>query len=358
MNLSSINRKQLFSNVHFWLPLCGIAAFFLLVLQLRFINTGSFLGDFSFSLLMKEGWLIIIQMITVLYFVYYATRFFDQKFPSKNLSIRRYTYELAVVVLIGFLINKFFHLLFIKLVVLPEDDITSLNRKLRNLLLVTQSLIVIFYGLLTAFRIYRSFREKQQKVLQWQKEYSLTQFETLKNQLNPHFLFNSLSVLTSLVYADAEKAELFIDKLSKTYRYLLDQREKEAVLVAEELNFLNNYSFLVDQRYGDKIRIVQRDIKMNEQLFILPHTFLVVLEYITGTNMMSASRPLEIVILIKQQTLLFQFNHQEKAITGNHLQMQFSSLQQRYIEMGKKMTVFNNDPLKRTIAIQLISRHD
>ncbi len=345
-------------SVHFWLPLCGVLAFLLLVLQLRFINTGSVLSAFSLSSLLKEGWLIIIQMVTVLYFVYYATRFFDKRFPSKKFSIRRYIYELAVVVVIGFFINKFFHFLFIKLVVVPEDDMAGLNRKLRNLLLVTQSLIVIMYGLLTAFRIYRSFREKQQQLLQWQKEYSLTQFETLKNQLNPHFLFNSLSVLTSLVYADAANAEQFIDKLSKTYRYLLDQREKEAVPVWEELEFLSNYSYLAGQRYGNKLHIVQPVMNRNETLFMLPHSFLVILEYITGTNMMSAASPLEIVIEIKQKMLLFHFNHQEKTITNRHLGIQFTSLQQRYSEMGKKLAVYNSDPFKQTIAIQLIQRND
>lgn len=356
-NGAYIQKRQLFS-IHIWLPVCGVVAFLLLVLQLRFINTGSFFGSFSISSLFKEGWLIIIQMTVVMYFVYYATRFFDERFPSKKFSIRRYIYELAVVVIVGFFINKFFHFLFIKLVVVPEEDMTGLNRKLHNLLLVTQSLIVIMYGLLTAFRIYRSFREKQQQLLQWQKEYALTQFETLKNQLNPHFLFNSLSALTSLVYADAAKAELFIEKLSKTYRYLLDQREKEAVPVWEELGFLDNYRYLTGQRYGNKLVIVPPETQGHEQLYILPHSILVVLEYITGTNMMSAANPLEIVIRIKQKTLLFQFNHQEKAIVNRHLEMQFSNLQQRYAEMGKRMTIFNNDPLKQTIAIQLIQRND
>ncbi len=352
------NIRAAISSVHFWLPLSGFAAFLLLLLQLRFINTGQFLTGGELKPLTREGSLILLQMITVMYFVYYAIRFFDKKFPAADFSIRRYIYELVTVVLTGFVINKCFHYLFIKTVVVPQDDIAALDRKLRNILLVTQSLIVIMYGLSTAFRIFNNLKQKQTEVLQWQREYALTQFEALKNQLNPHFLFNSLSALTSLVYADANKAELFIEKLSRTYRYLLDQREKETVHISEEAAFLDNYSFLIEQRYSGKINIQQKNITTNEPLYILPHSFLIIQEYIIGSNTMSASQPLNIIIEIRQKTLLIEYNHQPKAIINRHLQIQFNSLQQRYREMNKKITIHNNElSQQQTITVQLFQQN-
>ena len=105
--------QKLFASVHFWLPLSGISAFFLLLLQLRYINTGSAFSGWELKGILREGCLIIIEMIVVLYFVYYAIRFFDRKFPADEFSIKRYIYELFVVVLLGFVINKFFHYLFL-----------------------------------------------------------------------------------------------------------------------------------------------------------------------------------------------------------------------------------------------------
>ncbi|GAB2829831.1 LytS family sensor histidine kinase [Ferruginibacter profundus] len=353
------NIKKIISSVHFWLPLSGFTAFWLLLIQLRFINTGSFFTGWELKPLIREGSLILLQMIVVMYFVYYAIRFFDKKFPAVGFSLRRYIYELMVVVLVGFVINKCFHYLFIKTVVVPEDDVASLDRKLRNILLVTQSLIVVMYGLLTAFRIFNNLRQKQTEVLQWQREYAITQFEALKNQLNPHFLFNSLSALTSLVYTDAGKAELFIEKLSKTYRYLLDQREKEAVPIAEEFDFLNNYNFLIEQRYGSKVSILQQGEVLNEPLYMLPHSFLIILEYIIGSNTMSVNQPLKIVIEIQRKTLLVHFNQQPKGIINKHLEQQFSSLQQRYQEMNTKISIVKDDlSQQQTITVQLIQQHD
>lgn len=356
--LAPKNIKKTISSVHFWLPLSGFAAFWLLLLQLRFINTGSFFTGWELKPLIREGGLILLQMIAVMYFVYYAIRFFDKKFPAVDFSIRRYIYELVVVVVIGFAINKCFHYLFIKTVVIPEDNMAALDRKLRNILLVTQSLVVVMYGLLTAFRIFNNLRQKQTEVLKLQREYALTQFEALKNQLNPHFLFNSLSVLTSLVYADADKAELFIEKLSKTYRYLLDQREKEAVHISEEAAFLNNYTFLIEQRYTGKIKILQKNITINEPLYMLPHSFLIILEYIIGSNTMSISQPLNIIIETRQKTLLIQYNHQPKEIINRHLEIQFNRLQQRYLEMNKKIALVNNDlSQQQTIIINLFQQN-
>ncbi|MFZ1807691.1 MAG: sensor histidine kinase, partial [Cyclobacteriaceae bacterium] len=80
-------------------------------------------------------------------------------------------------------------------------------------------------------------------------------YESLKNQVNPHFLFNSLNALTSLVYEDQDKAAKFIKQLSEVYRYVLDSRNKEVVTLEEELSFMNSYLFLQQIRFGDKLKI-------------------------------------------------------------------------------------------------------
>src|SRR5688572_5307072 len=88
-----------------------------------------------------------------------------------------------------------------------------------------------------------------------QKESISAKYETLKSQVSPHFLFNSLNALTNLVYEDQDKAVMFIKQLSEVYRYVLDTREKEVVPVRDELKFLESYLFLQRIRFGDKLNV-------------------------------------------------------------------------------------------------------
>ena len=76
------------------------------------------------------------------------------------------------------------------------------------------------------------------------------QYNSLKNQVNPHFLFNSFNALSSLVYEDQDKAVEFIRKLSQVYRYVLDRKDEEVVPVEEELSFASNFIFLQKIRFG------------------------------------------------------------------------------------------------------------
>jgi hypothetical protein len=86
-----------------------------------------------------------------------------------------------------------------------------------------------------------------------EKERVRAQYDSLKNQVNPHFLFNSLNALTNLVYEDPDKAAKFIKQLSEVYRYVLDSKDKEIVPLADELKFLESYLFLQRIRFGEKL---------------------------------------------------------------------------------------------------------
>ena len=93
------------------------------------------------------------------------------------------------------------------------------------------------------------------QLLQLQKENLQSQFEMLKNQVNPHFLFNSLNVLISLIKLEPETAELFTEQLSKVYRYVLENKEKDLVSLETEVNFLKSYVYLLEIRFMDKLKI-------------------------------------------------------------------------------------------------------
>jgi sensor histidine kinase YesM len=147
-----------------------------------------------------------------------------------------------------------------------------------------------------------------------QKETIAAKYESLKNQVNPHFLFNSLNALTNLVYEDQDKAVTFIKQLSEVYRYVLDTREKEVVALKEELDFLNSYLFLQKIRFGEKLNI---DIRLqNVKSEVAPLALQMLIENAIKHNVVSEDDPLSINVYADEQYILVENNLQKKTTLG------------------------------------------
>jgi hypothetical protein len=157
--------------------------------------------------------------------------------------------------------------------------------------------ISIFYLILNRKSNSR-LRDMEIQAEQLKKENALAQFEALKNQVSPHFLFNSLSILSSLVHVDANLSEKFIDRLSKAYRYILEQKDNETVSLKTELDFLNSYAFLLKIRFENKfdVNISIADTEA-ERYQIAPLTLQLLIENCVKHNRMSENQPLVITIL-------------------------------------------------------------
>ena len=346
-------------QINIWLLLTAFTVFILLLTLLAYINNGSLEMMLDIRGVIKEAKIILLGIIVAVYYVYYVTRYFDIIYRNNLLAIKRYVYELLIVVAGGFLINYTFRYLFIWLVVVPEPDQAALNLKLNNLLIVTQTLMIITYGVIAGFKTLKNLREQENEIARIEKELLHAQFETVKNQLNPHFLFNSLSVLTSLVHIDVDRAEVFIDKLSKTYRYLLDQREKEAVPLSEELDFLQNFCFLVKQRYDKKLQILIDNYDSPPNMFLLPHSFLIILEYIIATNSMSATHPLKIEINVKNKAVLIKHTLAQKNAVNQGIVAQMEGLTKGYTSMGKVLVLNTDEFMQEAVyKIPLLTPHD
>ena len=159
------------------------------------------------------------------------------------------------------------------------------------------TLSLCVYILIANRHIMDHMEEIQVKAEQLEKENLLSQFSALKSQVNPHFLFNSLSILSSLVKKDPDLSEQFIDRLSRAYRYILEQRETDVVPLATELEFLQSYTFLLQTRFKNKFE-VQVDLEKDviETSKIPPLTLQILVENAVKHNRMSEREPLIIRI--------------------------------------------------------------
>lgn len=131
---------------------------------------------------------------------------------------------------------------------------------------------------------------------QLKKEYMHSQLLGLKSQMNPHFLFNSLNTLSSLIHEDADKAEDFLDHMSKVYRYLLRNNEEQLVPVETELSFIQSYFYLLKARHGDGLEIEVDVPEVLKEGMIPPLTLQMIVENTVNQNSISRSKPLKIRI--------------------------------------------------------------
>jgi two-component system LytT family sensor kinase len=164
--------------------------------------------------------------------------------------------------------------------------------------------ISIFYLILNR-KSHSRMRSMEIQAEQLMKENAIAQFEALKNQVSPHFLFNSLSILSSLVHVDANLSEKFIDRLSRAYRYILEQKDNETVSLRTELDFLESYAFLLKIRFENKfdvkIFVTEHEAK---KYHIAPLTLQLLIENCVKHNRMSEKEPLIIDVSVEGNYLV------------------------------------------------------
>ena len=168
----------------------------------------------------------------------------------------------------------------------------------------------------------------QQEVLI--KENISSQLEGLKNQVNPHFLFNSLNTLASIIPEDSERGVRFVTKLSKVYRYILDIKDQKLISVREELDFLNSYTYLLKERFGQNIVIdVEVDSSDYEKL-IIPLSLQITIENAIKHNVITRSKPLHIQVYMENENLVVKNNLQKKSTVGTSTKMGLQNIKNRY----------------------------
>ena len=157
-------------------------------------------------------------------------------------------------------------------------------------------LISLFISLVfTTIGFFRAWRKSVLNEAAIKAEMMSYKYESLRNQINPHFLFNSFNVLSDLVYEDQAQAVKFIRQMSDLFRYILDSRDKELVSLSEELEFIKLYAFLLKTRFGDKLKLAI-DLNPDINAHIVPMTLQLLVENAVKHNEVSEKFPLSISI--------------------------------------------------------------
>jgi tetratricopeptide (TPR) repeat protein len=211
----------------------------------------------------------------------------------------------------------------------------ELNRKTR----VTNVILIIGLGLLAlalillsrVLVVQRNSEKLKLKTQELEKQQLVNEISLLRTQVNPHFLFNSLSILSSLVRIDPDLSEQFIDQLSRSYRYILEQKDQSLVTLRTELSFIDSYAFLLKIRFQDKFNL---DIDIPDEVLdkykIAPLTLQLLVENAVKHNRMSVAEPLIIHISMQQDVLVVKNKLQPRTTEYKSTGVGLQNIMNRY----------------------------
>lgn len=182
------------------------------------------------------------------------------------------------------------------------------------------------------------------------------QFETLKNQLDPHFLFNSLNVLSALIDENPNQAQRFTSSMSKIYRYVLDEKDKELVTVEEELDFAKTYCELLKTRFEDSVNfeiVVEEKVK---SMFVVPLSLQLLLENAIKHNYATSGKPLNIKIFSDNGFLCIENNLQPREMVKEREGIGLSNIVQRYALITDRNVFIEKSEQHFKVKVPILSR--
>lgn len=207
-------------------------------------------------------------------------------------------------------------------------------------ILIISVVNIIVVAIFEALVFFIESDRAKQKADHLQNELSQIKFEVLKSQINPHFMFNSLNVLSGLMNKDIKKAQIFIDEFSHIYRYVLETIEQPVATVGKELDFTRSYLFLQQIRYGNDLSYTINIPADLLDLLLPPLSLQVVLENATKHNIVNDAKPLRIEIFNEGLYLVIRNNIQPKISKGVSTGLGLKNLIKRYAMISDKEPLF------------------
>jgi hypothetical protein len=298
------------------------------------LGTG-FAADLPVRLLYS---IVFSYIITLLLFFGTATiiQVLQQVVPWQHHPIRRLVVEavsvLAYACVMMYLATVIFHRYFI-----PEVDFSSL---LFSNMLLAVTLTIMVVTIEEGGFFLRQWKESLIHSEKLKKERAESQYEALRNQVNPHFLFNSLNSLTALVHKDPDKAVKFISEFSRIYRYVLEVNNKVVVELSKELDFLQSYFFLQQIRFGENLKVEINVPGDRLPQLVPPLSLQLLAENAIKHNEISAMHPLHIFITLENDQLVMKNNLRPRDEPVYSTGIGLQNLRSRYEAISEKLPEF------------------
>lgn len=254
-----------------------------------------------------------------------------RKIGALMLTIPFYTIPICVLMLVGW--YKIFN-----------HGIVDWNKLGLTSLIILIAVLFIVHVYETVFLVKEAESEKVKRA-QTEKAKAEAELEALKNQIDPHFIFNSLNTLSHLIEEDPRKARLFNDHLADVYRYILQNKARDLVLIREEIHFLNDYFFLLKIRFENAVQLrIDVSDQLMDQYLIPPISLQVLAENAIKHNEFNEEQPLILEISMENDELVVQNNLRKKWLRKLSSRVGLYNLEERYkLTTNKSITISQNE---------------
>lgn len=265
--------------------------------------------------------------------------FLNKKFPWSEATTKRAVISIISILLANIILVYFCN--YMNFVVFQKAATTEeyFTGKYNYINWFTINIALLISAFLHAKGFMEELKKTSKKELVEQKliaKSANAQFESLKNQLDPHFLFNSLNVLSSLIDENPRQAQKFTASMSKIYRYVLEQKDKELVTVEDELEFAKTYCELLKTRFEDSVDFIFDVKKEDYRRFVVPLSLQLLLENCIKHNFATSSKPLIIKIYSENDNLCIENNLQVREQIKESSGIGLANIVQRYALLTKK----------------------
>ena len=297
----------------------------------------------------------LILAFLILHYVRKFNSSLDEKLPWESNLARR----LGIQILGDLGITLFFTLpvrLVVQLIGTPFSDSGSFIRLQDEMMvsLVVSCFTIVVVMVDLGIFLMTQWKQSSTEAERVKKENVEFRFDRLRNQVNPHFLFNSLNTLASLVYNDPDTASRFVRQLAKVYRYVLENRDKEVIHLSEELNFMEAYLYLVKIRFDEGIEFELDLPTESQRKMIPPMTLQLLIENALKHNIVSASKPLKITIVASDQFLSVSNNIQPKLSPEPSTKTGLENIKSRYAFLTNQQVSIQTDNNQFRVQIPLL----
>lgn len=298
----------------------------------------SFLWSFSICITQWTGLLIVHS-------------FLDRKISWIETPVKKTFIEILAFLaysISAFILIQFFNF-YIWRGILPSESWGWIVKSIPYTVLISFIISLIF----TAIGFFHAWKHSLVRAEKLKTEMMAYKYESLRNQINPHFLFNSLNVLSDLVYDDQAMAVKFIQQMSDLFRYVLDSRDKELVPLKDELEFINSYTFLLKTRFEDKLKI-EIDVQPDPDDYIVPMTLQLLIENAVKHNEVSEAFPLRISVRKSNDWLEVENNLQPKSVGDDSKKTGLKNITQQFAFFSKKPIKINTSDDRYMVRVPIL----
>lgn len=277
---------------------------------------------------------------------------FRKKYPDVNQTKKRATYSVGSIVIINFLLQ---------LILTPVYNILYIWNHLLTFkeslfdYVVSLFFILLLYIIYEMIYFFRKWNQTIDEKHRFQEQILKNQLDLLKNQVNPHFLFNSLNTLEALIDEKSTNASRYVSELATVYRFILQSQDKALNTVKEELNFIQAYSFLLTTRFGNNLSISINVMKQIEEKQVPALSLQLLVENAMKHNIVSSSMPLKIEIRSENDYLYVHNNLQRRHQFLSSTKTGLENIRKRYRLLGEYQISIHENETDFIVGLPLLS---